>query len=232
MNLQLTKKQTIYVSVTVMVIIIVTLLLQFLWIHPLKETRALKEETLAIEKKVLEALQEAPTPPSIAEQTSYALQKQVPVQPLYDQLFAELEEAKTVSGTIIENYEVVTSEDEENSELEDIENIGLSFQTKNELPAETSTSAHTLEKASMTVVVHADNYEEMTQFIESLEASERIIIVENLSYIDNDADYFSFELTFSGYYATGMEELIDESPRIDIEAPSEKTNPLEKNESR
>ncbi|WP_243292063.1 hypothetical protein [Bacillus sp. FJAT-47783] len=227
MNLRISKKQLTYLSFIIIVICIFFVMMQFLIIQPLKERKVQAEEALIIEKKLLETVEKERSSHVQQGKNSFELQKQVPVEPLYDQLLAELEEAKTVSNTIIESYEVVTEEDTDKTST-NVEELELNFKqdTETSKEAEAKLTA-SLENATISVLVHADNYEEMTTFIKTLEASDRIVIVDELTYIEEEnQDYFSFQLTFSAFYASGLDDLKNESPRIDVEEPSNKKNPL------
>jgi len=231
MNLRLNKKQIIIVILSIMIVTSSYLFAHFSFIQPLQNKKIQAEETLNIEKQLYEKVKEkAQGQTTSSEETSYQLQKQVPVEPLYDQLFLELEEAKTVSNTIIEQYQIVS---EENESTDTIEQFQLDLRNNDETEEEESennTTSSTLEKATISVLVHADSYEEMKTFIQNLEENERIITIDELTYIDEEEeDYFSFQLTFSAYYVKGLNDLKEEAPKIDILEPSEKENPFNNN---
>jgi type IV pilus assembly protein PilO len=234
MNFDLTKKQVFFLLLASVILMIGFVIFYFVGIRPLEAKKGQAEETLKIEKNLFDATKEKAADDSPTVQTSYELQQKVPVEPLFDQLFSLLEEARMVANTIIEQYEMVEQGSELNNDNEEQFSINFNSDQKNidegQKDQTTKTNRAKLEKVTMRVTVHADTYDEMTTFIQTLEQNERIITIDQLSLLDlenkEDKGYFSFQLTFSAYYADGLQALKNEAPQMDIPEPSEKNNPL------
>lgn len=229
MNLRIEKKHIILLVLSIIILISTYLFVHFTFIQPLQNKKAQAEETLKVEKQLFEKVKQKVTNETFeSQETSYKLQQQIPVEPLYDQLFAELEEARTVSNTIIEQYQIITDEEKSSDHIVEQFQLDLRENTKEKnVDKKEGATSVTLEKATISVMVYADNYEEMTTFIQNLEENERVITIDELKYMDEENEnYFSFQLTFSAFYVKGLDDLKKESPKIDVPEPSKKENPL------
>ncbi|WP_284036106.1 hypothetical protein [Neobacillus sp. 114] len=91
-----------------------------------------------------------------------------------------------------------------------------------------------LKKLTVQLSVDSPNYEQFEKFVETLESLKRIVVVEAINYsgghevtsVQQEEQKLSFLLTVSAFYMPDLADLQADVPKIDAEAPAEKTNPL------
>lgn len=185
---------------------------------PAKEARLQAEQTLSSERDVLVALQaqlkELPEGEKISPSD---LQQKVSVESLTEQIVLQIEQAELISDTLVDNIGITEGLVELPVPVEGLEN---------------------LQEVLTTVTIQANDYQEITTFIEEVEAMERIMIVEAIDFGSNEeitsADQVSeaidVNLTFSAYFRPDLIALADTLPKIDAPAPAGKVNPLPQND--
>lgn len=185
---------------------------------PAKEARLQAEQTLSSERDVLIALQtqlkELPEGEKISTSN---LQQKVSVEALTELIVLQVEQAELISGTLIDNIGITEGLVELPVPVEGLEN---------------------LQEVLTTVTIKANDYKEITTFIEEVEAMERIMIVEAIDFGSNEevtstdqvGEPLDVNLTFSAYFRPDLIALADTLPKVDAPAPAGKVNPLPQND--
>ncbi|MGB6409455.1 MAG: pilus assembly protein PilO [Planococcus donghaensis] len=183
---------------------------------PAKETRIQAEQTLSSERDVLIALQtQFKELPETEKVNPRELQRKVSVEALTELIILQIEQAELMSGTLVDNIGITEGLVELPVPVEGLEN---------------------LQEVLTTVTVKADDYREITTFIEKVEAMERIMIVEAINFSSgeeittveqvNEDDAIDVTLTFSAYFRPDLIALADTLPKVDTPTPAGKKNPL------
>lgn len=183
---------------------------------PTKETRIQAEQTLSSERDVLIALQtQFKELPETEKVNPRELQRKVSVEALTELIVLQIEQAELMSGTLVDNIGITEGLVELPVPVEGLEN---------------------LQEVLTTVTVKADDYREITTFIERVEAMERIMIVEAINFSSgeeittaeqvNEDDAIDVTLTFSAYFRPDLIALADTLPKVDTPTPAGKKNPL------
>ncbi|WNS74461.1 pilus assembly protein PilO [Bacillus sp. DTU_2020_1000418_1_SI_GHA_SEK_038] len=208
--------------------------LYFLYIQPLKTTLANKQRELQTEEQLLSVIENQikETGTDTFESTE-ALQKEIPVQPLVEQLLLDIEKAETVSGSLVSNMDFSDSELEEESAEEtqetDDEETAEKADEKPSIPMPAG-----MKKTTVVLTVKSADYFSLEKFIQSLESETRTIIVENLQIYGQDeiisADQeklaIETEITISAFYMPTLTDLIDQLPKMEVPNTSNKKNPF------
>lgn len=122
------------------------------------------------------------------------------------------------------------NEDKENEQNQNEQNQNESQKKKKE----TIPLPDGVKKIAIKLEVETETYKSLEKFIETIENSERIIVVENIDFTgpkeitseDGDQEPLDFTLTISAFYMPSLTDLIDQLPQIDAPAPSNKVNPF------
>lgn len=185
---------------------------------PAKEARLQAEQTLSSERDVLIALQAQLKELPEGERISTSdLQQKVSVEALTELIVLQIEQAELISNTLVDNIGITEGLVELPVPVEGLEN---------------------LQEVLTTVTIKANDYQEITTFIEEVESMERIMIVEAIDFGSNEeittADQVSeaidVNVTFSAYFRPDLIALADTLPKIDAPAPAGKVNPLPQND--
>lgn len=248
MNREISKKQLLYVLLTLVFIAGIAFGSYYLFIKPVNDKMDRKQSELQMATQQLTIIEN--NLQQMNEQTvlsTVELQKQVPVKRLLDQLLLDIEKSEIISDVnIIEmkmngtesDEEIDLSEEEENqpqeenseteTETEDSkENSGTDPLIEEKLP-------NGIKKVSMVLNGQADTYFEMESFIKNLLDLKRILKVESLKYTGFDEivsvmqedQMVEFELAIAAYYYPELAELQKELPPLDTPRISNKRNPL------
>ncbi|EGA89100.1 type IV pilus assembly protein PilO [Planococcus donghaensis MPA1U2] len=183
---------------------------------PAKEARIQAEQTLSSERDVLIALQtQFKELPETEKVNPRELQRKVSVEALTELIVLQIEQAELMSGTLVDNIGITEGLVELPVPVEGLEN---------------------LQEVLTTVTVKADDYREITTFIEKVEAMERIMIVEAINFSSgeeitkaeqvNENDEIDVTLTFSAYFRPDLIALADTLPKVDTPTPAGKKNPM------
>ncbi|MGE7661547.1 hypothetical protein ACQKL6_07475 [Peribacillus sp. NPDC097197] len=95
-----------------------------------------------------------------------------------------------------------------------------------------------LKKLSATMNVKSSSYDEMLEFIHSIQATNRIFTIDSLTFEgakevrsrDQIQEPLEYGLTVSAYYYPSLTDLQDQTPIVATPKPSEKKNPFSTNE--
>lgn len=251
MKLSFSKKYKLILLVGLLLIVLLVVFAQFFKLSPLKSDLALKEQTLATEKKLLDSITQKKLDETnkVTEDTR-ELQKKVPVSPLQEQFILDLEKAENVSNSKISSMAfskdtdvpmtteaapaVETANATETAETTEVPEVKTVQETTAEQAAPAPTSG--LKKLTVNLSVESPVYEDIEKFIATLESLKRIVVVESINYSGGEEittldpaeekKQISYTLTVSAYYLPGLEDLIAELPKIDAPAPANKKNPL------
>ncbi|MFE4520655.1 pilus assembly protein PilO [Cytobacillus firmus] len=248
MSREISKKQLLYVLLTLVFIAGIAFGSYYLFIKPVNDKMDRKQSELQMATQQLTIIEN--NLQQMNEQTvlsTVELQKQVPVKGLLDQLLLDIEKSEIISDVnIIEmkmngtesDEEIDLSEEEENqpqeenseteTEMEDSkENSGTDPLIEEKLP-------NGIKKVSIVLNGQADTYFEMESFIKNLLDLKRILKVESLKYTGFDEivsvmqedQMVVFELAIAAYYYPELAELQKELPPLDTPRISNKRNPL------
>lgn len=248
MSREISKKQLLYVLLTLVFIAGIAFGSYYLFIKPVNDKMDRKQSELQMATQQLTIIEN--NLQQMNEQTvlsTVELQKQVPVKRLLDQLLLDIEKSEIISDVnIIEmkmngtesDEEIDLSEEEENqpqeenseteTETEDSkENSGTDPLIEEKLP-------NGIKKVSIVLNGQADTYFEMESFIKNLLDLKRILKVESLKYTGFDEivsvmqedQMVEFELAIAAYYYPELAELQKELPPLDTPRISNKRNPL------
>lgn len=251
MKLRFSKRDTLIVSITVLLLVLLIVYAQFLKLSPLESDLDMKKQSLKTEEKLLEVMKQKQmaSTKQIVENTK-ELQKKVPVKPLQQQIILDLEQAENVSnsqilsmsfaldGTVtVEHPEADTANgspqpnaDANQTADQQQGTNGQADQTNQPAGAETST----LKKMTVQLSVESPDYEAFEKFVNTLESLNRIVVVEAINYaggqeitsLDQKPEKLSYSLTVSAYYMPELDDLLVDLPKIDAPVPAGKTNPL------
>ncbi|MET3697385.1 type IV pilus assembly protein PilO [Bacillus oleivorans] len=107
------------------------------------------------------------------------LQKQLPPQPLVDQLILDLEKAELASDSLILNITFGDSSVEESpSDTE----TNVSEEEQDQTVPQSPAIPSDVEKVTISMSVQSPTYEDLEEFLEELENMKRIIQIENLTF--------------------------------------------------
>ena len=189
---------------------------------------------------------------------STTLQKLVPVKPLAEQLLLNIEKAEVVSGSFVVSLDFTESEvtieeeitEETNEEATEVDQVDPQNQEiKKNLENETTemtesdnseeeatktTLPQGIQKITVTMDVESPSYFELETFIDTLENSERIMVVDSINFTGNEEitsneqelNPISYQVTLSAFYMPQLTDLIDQLPKIDSPEPAKKKNPF------
>lgn len=251
MTIEFTRKHVIISVIVFMLCIVLGVSGYFFLLQPEKtlldrkqsDLQMIQDELTIVENRVNE----------IKDQTvgsSVELQNKVPVKPLLEQLLLDIDKAESLSNSKVLQIKVGSTAEEvafpekqttnSNSDTESEES-----NDKQEDKAEnddeqsaTDQEAEFLPKGMKMIKVNingeADDYFEVEKFIDVLQALQRIIRIDGVRITGQDEitaveDEFlpiPFEIILSAFYYPNLTELIDELPKLDTPAPSEKRNPF------
>ncbi|WML40715.1 pilus assembly protein PilO [Neobacillus sp. OS1-2] len=246
MNLELSKKHSVIIILSVLLIIIVTVGAYFLYIVPANNSLAQKKSALKMSNQELSIIQrKLKQTSSQTIQSSMELQKQIPVKRLLDQLLLNIEKAEIISDTNIIELKLNGTESEEDVDLSStIPKINTQSSTKTnenstsnqeQSPAQKDvTLPNGIKKTSIILSGEAKTYYELEKFLTELQSLQRIIKIDQFKFTGRDEIYsvlqsmdpLKFEATISAYYFPTLVDLQKEIPPLDTPAVSNKKNPI------
>ncbi len=127
-----------------------------------------------------------------------------------------------------------TSAQQQNSQTTSASSSQQSGQTTNGASAQQQTSSVSgLTKITVQLSIESPAYEDLENFINSLENMKRIIVVETISYtgskeitsLSDNTQPMTYSLAVSAYYMPGLTDLQKQLPKADYPEPANKTNP-------
>ncbi|MDP4170997.1 MAG: pilus assembly protein PilO [Bacillota bacterium] len=218
----------------------------FLYLQPLSTQLDQKRQSLTMEHKLLEVVQSKNSGlrRSTFENTTM-LQQKLPVKPLTEQLILDVEKAEIISNSSIKS---IALSDESSTQ----ENAGTSTAINNAVnnagngnivPSPDSSTNKTdaggnlpagVKKITLNLSVESAGYEDFEKFVETIENSQRIFVVESIDYsganeitsLDGQITPFTYNLTVSAFYMPGLKDLQKEIPKLETPDPANKQTPL------
>lgn len=245
MKLHFSKKEKMILLLVALLLILAIVFAQFVLLYPLKSDLEIKEQRLATQQKLLDALNnknESSNAETVTAEETREIQKKVPVKPMQEQFILDLEKAETISNSKIVSMTFSAAGDsttetgteqtpEATSETETNTATG---EASEQQTAQDAAAANALKKLTVNLGVESPSYEELEKFIDSLESLKRIVVVEAINYssgeeitsVDQKDEPIKYTLTISAYYLPELNDLLAELPKIDAPAPANKDNPL------
>ncbi|WP_211653930.1 pilus assembly protein PilO [Planococcus alpniumensis] len=217
-SLSKTQKEKGLIGLAVILLLAIAAYSYFFLYAPAKEAKLQAEQILSSERDVLVTLQTQLRELPEGERVSIReLQKKVSVEALTEMIVLQVEQAELLSNTLINNIGITEGVVELPVAVEGLEN---------------------LQEVLTTVTINANEYQDITTFIDEVESMERILIVEAIDFdsteeviaIDQEIDPIEATLTFSAYFRPDLIELADSLPKLDAPAPAGKVNPLPQND--
>ena len=246
MNIEWSKRHSIIIIFSVLMIIILSVGAYFLYIIPANNTLDQKKSELKMSNQELSIIQDKLKQTSSQTiQSSMELQKQVPVKRLLDQLLLNIEKAEIISDTNIIEIKLNGTESEEDVEL-------ATTIPKTNSPSSTKTNENSnsnqgqspsqkdvtlpngIKKTSIILSGEAKTYYELEKFLTELQTLQRIVKIDQFKFTGRDEIYsvlqlmnpLKFEATISAYYFPTLVDLQKEIPPLDTPAVSNKKNPI------
>lgn len=210
----------------------------FLFVQPQKTELANKERQLQTEEQLLTVLQNKITETNESTfESTMELQKRVPVKLLTEKLLLDIEKAEVISDSFIVSMDfgdgeiMELSEESNQTELEiELDNKESEEEKlKDSIPLPTG-----VKKVSVNLSIESPSYFELEKFIEAIERSDRIIVVEKIDFsgkeeittLDQSDEPLKYAMTISAFYMPMLTDLISELPQIEAPKPSNKKNPF------
>ncbi|MCR2820545.1 hypothetical protein [Lederbergia panacisoli] len=231
MPLQWIKNKWFIIVLTAFLFLVMLFSIYFLQYRPVSSQSKILHNQLKTEEKMLKVLQEKTANANKETiESSFSLQKQIPVRPLTDQLILDIEKAETVSNVFIKNMDIsegsglLAEEVETESSLEIIE--------KEETESLDKQSA--LENITVFLSIEAKNYFDFEDFLTYLESQNRIVQVEQITVAaptemkttEDGQETIQFNVSISTYYMPNLTDLSDQVPKIDSPPPANKKDPF------
>ncbi|MEQ6375675.1 type 4a pilus biogenesis protein PilO [Bacillaceae bacterium S4-13-56] len=202
------KVQKNILLIHILVFILGLLGIYFFSVQPLVKEKEKVESSLQSQKQLLTVLQDRLEKQQNQDNRadSLSLQNQLPLEPFYEQLILEIDQAQSKSNSKVQSYSI-----------SDPQQFNLPTQKE----------AMTMMQVTFNMQVVSPTYEDMIEFINQLENSDRIISVNNISFMGYQTEVdLPFQLTFSAYYIEGLDTLQGTKPQMKSPDSSNKQNPL------
>lgn len=242
MKIQLSKKETVILTLVILLSFAVISFFYFMLIKPEQETLRGVETKLVSEEALLAGVEaKIENKQKVDSEGTLQLQKKLPVDPLVEQFLLDLEKAETISGSFItsmdfgdENVETAsTVVDDYIEEAQGNENKEEEVESDDD-EAKTEEIPEGVKSLSVLLTVEAPTYFELEAFLSALEQSNRITMVDELNFSGNKEvittedvpDKLTYTVRVTTFYYPKLEELKEQLPSLDVPDPSEKMNPL------
>ncbi|QPC47055.1 hypothetical protein [Mangrovibacillus cuniculi] len=242
MNISLTNKELFTIVSSFLFMSLLSGGIYFALYYPKMSDAKLMEQQVENEERLISALESSSSAKTVSVQDgSTALQRNIPVKPLTEQIILQLERAEIVSGVVIKNtsfadeaYTPVLTGSETTTE-EDIENLS-GGSTEESATTETAIALPaSLKRITTTLEIESPSYYELENFIKEIEKLERIHVVSSLTFagqeeiqtIDQSTAPMSVSVVVSAFYLPELTDLVDQLPKLDTPLPAEKENPLQ-----
>jgi type IV pilus assembly protein PilO len=197
-------------------------------VHTLKKI----ENELQTEQQLLAVIRKKTE--NVEQQTimsSIGLQQQLPVKPLTDQLLLDIEMAEMLSGVSIEQISQMEAQEQIDPSL-NMTKQGEA--TSSEQSIDNGFVPTGIERMSYQLRVKADDYFEMESFLSKIEELQRITEIKEFVFegpkevtsIMETQEDFIFEVVVTTYYYPTLTELLDEVPKLQVPASTNKQDPF------
>ncbi len=262
MNMDRSKRLTL-IAIIAAVLLVGGLVFVYYWLlDPLKSEVAMKEKELETEEQIVSELQSNTLTKETAFETTVELQKRLPVKALVPQLMLDIEKAEIISRSFVKAIEITEDEGEtavpaeepaeeaaaeteeaaeeseeageENDSIVD-EQMDEQLEQSQEAEQEPELLPAGLRKIVITMAVQSPSYQEMEEFLASLESMRRILTVENITFegnpeiwsIEQTVDILEYSVAVSAYYAPVLADLQEDLPSLPSTIrPAGKKNPM------
>lgn len=254
MNLDLSKKEWLLLSLAGFILIIGSLVAYYGYIQPLKDNVKLKENQLETEERLLAAVQgRLQSANRNTFHSTTELQQKLPVKPLVEQLILDFEKAEVISESFIVSIEFSESEagllsEPAASPESQAESSGETSVTPEASPeaitdvnaepavqAEVPVTAPTgLQKVVANLTVESADYYDLEKFIATLEGLKRVTTVEMIDFtgpkeivsLADPTGPLSYKVIVAAYYMPELADLQNQLPKLDVPEPGNKRNPF------
>jgi type IV pilus assembly protein PilO len=249
MKLRFSKKQSLIIGIVALLVVLILVYAQFFKLSPLKSDLGMKQQSLESEQKLLEiASQKKAEDTKKTSEDTKELQRKLPVEPLQEQLILDLEKAENLSNSKISSMsfskdadvttaaDPATTETATSQQTTDTQTPVNQATTNQDTAAQQAASSKVngMKKLTVSLSVESPSYEELENFVGTLESLKRIIVVESISYsggeeitsLAQEEKPLTYSLTFSAFYMPSLEDLAAEVPKVDAPKPAGKDNPL------
>jgi type IV pilus assembly protein PilO len=151
-----------------------------------------------------------------------------------DALLPPAASAKPAADQAPENQPAVSETDRAQEAADSAEDQGAAPAVAAESPVPLPAAPEGLKRVILSLEVTSSHYFDMEAFIETLEKQPRITKVDILTFeglpeltsLDQKAEPLTFTLQVSAFYADGLQDLYEETPKVAAPQPSNKYNPL------
>jgi type IV pilus assembly protein PilO len=247
MSLRLEKKQIIILLISAFLAVLLYFGALFLYLNPLKTSLSLKESQLKSEQQLGEALETRLASGKNSDFSSTAeMQKMLPVDPMIEQFVLDLEKAEIVSDSYMTSIEFTDGEQSSlAAQIDANQEVSSSEAVQSAKPEDPEATTNVEQKVSLNlpeglaktaaiIVVKADNYFDLEKFIETLENSKRIVMVESIAFsgpeemvsLSDEHAQLEMTLTVNIFYLPGLVDLKEYNPKVETPAPANKRNPF------
>ena len=232
MTVQFTKLYLIILIAAVVAVVASFLIGYSSYIAPVYGEKEVLAENLEFEENQVQILnQQIRSLDSNVLETSFALQRKLPVQPLLDQFLLDISRAEGLSGSYILNINISESGDVTLAEGESIkEQISTEVEQNSALPEK----IEDLRKITVFLSVRANDYEALANFLREIDSLPRLTNIDSVNFLGHDEKIMvndshqslEFSVLLSTYYYPPLAQLREESPKIDFPNPANKDNRL------
>lgn len=242
MNISLTNKELFTLVASFLFMILVSGGIYFALYYPKVSEAKIVEQQVENEQKLISALESTSSAQTATVQDgSTALQREIPVKPLTEQIVLQLERAEIVSGVVMKNisfadeaYTPVLTGTETTTE-EDIENLSGGNGEESTQEESAIVLPPSLKRITTTLEIESPSYYELERFIKEIEKLERIHVVTSLTFagqeeiqsMDQSTSPLSVSVVVSAFYLPDLTDLVDQLPKLDTPLPAQKENPLQ-----
>lgn len=238
MSINGAKKEKTFIVAAILLILALAAGVYFLVITPKLATVTMKEQALKTEQELLATIQmQTKETSAVTSESTVALQKQVPVQPLTEQLLLDLEQAEVVSGSFVTDMQFTDGEVTEQQtplEADVAEQLDQESTTDEATKAAVPTLPAGIKKMSVSMTVESPTYQELEKFLHTLEQLQRIIVVDALTFSGNEEiisteqsdKILTYQVTLSTFYMPTLDDLISQLPQLEIPKRDEREDPF------
>lgn len=208
---------------------------QNIFLSPEKDEVERLERTLENERQIVTSLRnQEENRTTISFQSSREMQRKLPVLPVQDQVLISLDKAESLSNSFIQS---ITMENQENVTSRLTEGNQASALNESETdpsgqPASKPTETQGIQALTVNLEVISPEFPDLLSFLRELNGLSRLISIDAITFEDQDeGERLTHLVTFSAYYYPTLTSLQDELPQYHYEPPSDKDNPLDRNDA-
>lgn len=241
----LEKKTAIFSLTAFLIVVLYYLGVSFLYLSPLEDTLAAKERQLDSIQKLNVALEKRLAPKNEDDANIIAeLQKQVPAEPMIEQLMLDFEKAEIVSNSLITSMEFdkgSTAGGGDQTAVREKEKEAKSASgPERQKDGQAGGSLwdvvmpEGISNSQVTIIVASESYFELEQFIETLESLDRAVVVDSISFkgpeevaaLSDSNESIEMTLTVNAFFLKEPEDQEGSTPKIQVPEPAGKRNPF------